>query len=220
MSRARSLPGHGGLGRPWHGWSRARLLVCVTAMSASTALASCGVPTGGGAQPISRQAVPFGLLTPSSSPTNKPAPGDVRTQVYLVKNGHLAAEVRFVRPPGSLQRTLEALLQGPTYTELAYGLESAIPNQTTLQSPPALSPSLVGDVATLNLGGNFGQVSGQQEVLAVAQLVFTATAFPGVSAVNFELDGKPVQVPIGNGQLTPASTPLSPSDFSPQAPQS
>jgi spore germination protein GerM len=52
----------------------------------------------------------------------------------------------------------------------------------------------------------------------VAQLVYTATNIPGVVGVTFELSGQPVQVPAGNGQLVPASTPVGKADYAEQAP--
>jgi spore germination protein GerM len=202
--------------------------VGASALAAAVVLSSCGVPTGGGAQAIPRQGVPFGLLTPSSTtPSARPgAAGTVGAQVYFyfVKTLRLAPEVRLVRPPATpstaatLSTTIQALLmQPPTDAEVSGGVETAIPGQTSLLSAE-VTPSLIGDIAVLNLSSQFSQASGDLQVLAVAQLVYTATNIPGVVGVTFELSGQPVQVPAGNGQLVPASTPVGKADYAEQAP--
>lgn len=187
------------------------LAACLVA--AATLLGSCGVPTGGGAQSISRSAVPFGLLSPSTTtPPGGTVSGSVAVQIYFVNGGHLAGVARLVRPPATLQRAIDALLQGPSDNEISAGITTGISSQTV-----ALSTATSAGLATLNLSSEFGQATGQQQVLAVAQLVFTATAVPGVAAVTIELDGNPIQVPVGNGSLTQPGTPLTRADFAPQA---
>jgi spore germination protein GerM len=76
----------------------------------------------------------------------------------------------------------------------------------------SVSAGVVGfGVGTVDLGGSFGQVGGQEQILAVAQLVFTATSVPGIVKVQFTLGGRPVEVPAGDGTLTQG--PLGRSDF-------
>ena len=48
-------------------------------------------------------------------------------------------------------------------------------------------------------------------MLALGQLVLTATARPGVGQVRFTLEGLPVQVPTADGTVT--SDPLSRDDY-------
>ena len=73
-----------------------------------------------------------------------------------------------------------------------------------------------GGIATVDFATNPVQVVGTDETLAIAQVVFTATASPGVKGVVFEIAGKPIPVPEGNG--TQASGPVSRSTYLPQAP--
>ena len=40
----------------------------------------------------------------------------------------------------------------------------------------------------------------------MAQVVFTASALPGVTGVTFELLGQPVEVPVASGALVPVAT--------------
>ena len=58
----------------------------------------------------------------------------------------------------------------------------------------------------MNLGGTFGQLVGPPEIQAVAQVVFTASALPGVTGVTFELAGQPVEVPVASGAQVPVAT--------------
>ena len=102
----------------------------------------------------------------------------------------------------SLVAVLDALLQGLTNSEAQAGLESAVPAGTTVLSAGA---GLTG-IATINLGGTFGQLVGQAQIQATAQIVFTATALPGVTAVTFELSGHPVGVPVASGALVTVAT--------------
>jgi spore germination protein GerM len=55
------------------------------------------------------------------------------------------------------------------------------------------------------------ELGGDEQLLAVAQLVCTLTARPGVGPVSFTLEGAPVDVPTGDGSLT--SGPVSRDDY-------
>jgi len=59
-----------------------------------------------------------------------------------------------------------------------------------------------GGVAVINLSEAFAEISGSDQLIAIAQLVLTATARPGVGQVAFTLGGTPIEVPRGDGSLT------------------
>jgi spore germination protein GerM len=118
-------------------------------------------------------------------------------QIFLVaSSGRLVSVTREVpAQQESLSRALQVLVKGPTSAETASGLESAVPQQTTV-----LGAAIgVGGIATVNLAGTFAQLVGQAQIQAVAQILFTAAALPGVGSVTFELEGKPVDVPVASG---------------------
>jgi len=179
-----------------------RLLLAFAALA--LVAGACGVPIDHDPTPLARSGVPFGLLTPStSSPPTSTAvsPVEVTVQIFLLSpNGHLVAAARDVPFPAPLTTVLGALVDGPTNAEAASGLQSAIPAQTVV-----LSASVGAGVATVDLGGTFGQLVGQTQIDAVAQIVFTATALPGVGAVAFQLQGQPVAVPTANGADVPVA---------------
>lgn len=185
----------------------------VAAVLCLVVLAGCGVPTQATPQRMARSAVPFSLLAPSApSTTLPPAPVEVPVQVFLVApNGHLAPVTRDVSFPAPLSAVLQALLAGPTNPEATSGLESAIPSGARV-----LSVSEAASVATIDLGSAFGQLVGQTQIEAIAQIVFTATALPGIHAVKFELSGQAIEVPAANGAETPG--PLTRAQYAALAP--
>lgn len=174
----------------------------------------CGISTDAAPRALPRRDVPFDLLAPAATAPTTTVVVAVSTEVpiYLVGPDQLVVARRLVESPPSLFRALESLLAGPTAEESAAGTRTAISNQTRL-----LSVRTQSGVATLDLSGDFATIGGRDQVLAVAQLVYTATAAPGVLGVRFSLDGKPVEVPRGDGTLT--QEPLNPSDYSAVAPR-
>jgi len=179
-----------------------RALVFVAALGVLAA--GCGVPVDTGPTALPRKGVPFDLLapeTPTSTTTAQAPPVAVSVQVFLLApSGHLVAAMRDVPFPAPAITVLAALVDGPTNTEAAAGLQSAIPAQTQV-----ISATVSGGTATVDLGGTFGQLVGQTQIDAVAQIVFTATALPGVAGVTFELSGQPVDVPTATGADVPTA---------------
>lgn len=174
--------------------------------------AGCGVPSDGSPRLLAEADVPFNLLAPSTTvvtSTTVPLPEPVT--VFLVGAERLAAVGRQVSRPASVREALEALLTGPAEAEAAQGLRSAVNVQTRL-----LSVEVQEGIALVDLTGAFATVSGQEQILAVAQLVFTATAVEGVLGVRFALDGQPVEVPRSDGTL--AQRPVGRADYAALAP--
>jgi spore germination protein GerM len=190
-----------------------RLVVAAVACALAVGAAACGVPGDRAPRAISRDDVPFGLLVPSTTPST--APGSLQPSrgvtVFLVSGTHLVAVGREVATPATVFKTLNALLGGPTAPESAAGFRTAINDQTRL-----LGLKVQQGVATIDLSGGFVGVSGQEQIFALAQIVYTATADPTVTSVLFALDDRPVEVPRGDGTLTAAG--LTRQDFGAFAP--
>jgi hypothetical protein len=182
---------------------------------ASVLLAGCGVPNDASPRSLPVDDVPFELLAPDSTGVTSTTLVAVSTEVpvYLVGTDRLVAARRLVASPLTPLRVLEALLAGATDEEGAAGLRSAITSATRLRSVRTQS-----GVVTIDLSGDFATIGGQDQVLAMAQLVFTTTAVPGVVGIKLTLDGRPVEVPRGDGTLT--QDPLKPADFAVYAPAS
>lgn len=181
-------------------------IIVLAACAVVVGLAGCGVPVDQQPTALSRHGVPFDLLAPTQSTTtitSVPSPIAVPVQIFLIgPTGHVVAVSRTVSvSPPDLATVLRALVAGPTNVESAAGLQSAVTSQTTV-----LGANIAGGTATVNLGGTFGQIVGPPEIQAVAQVVFTASALPGVTGVTFELMGQSVEVPVASGALVPVAT--------------
>jgi Sporulation and spore germination len=90
---------------------------------------------------------------------------------------------------------ITSLLAGPNDEELASRLVTNIPQETQL-----LSARPSGDVLVVDVTPEITELSGELLVLAVAQIVFTATEIDGVRAVRLRVDGQDQLWPKGNGE--------------------
>ncbi len=212
-----SGPGRGGRGRRHlrrrggRTWRRAGAAIAA-ALVGGLALAACGVPIGDQPSPIAHGAVPFDLLdpsatsgTPGSPTTTTPFPTQRLTlQIYLVgPASRLVAVDRVVPSPSDLVSILQALIAGPNSTEAAAGLQGQIPSQTKVLS----GTQVLNGIATVDLSAAFGQLAGQAQILAIAQIVFTVTGdLSGVTGVAFEIAGQPASIPQPDGALVNVAT--------------
>ena len=165
-------------------------------------LTACGIPQD--KQPtITPGGVVMPAVAPSAAPPTDdpadPSPSEANLAVFLVRADHLEKVVRSARGD-DLTGTLGVLLAGPTETELGAGLRTAISPQTELRSARR-----EGDTAVVDLSAAFVEVGGQEQILAVAQIVLTATTVPGVTRVRFLLEGQAVEIPRADGTLSSES---------------
>ncbi len=175
------------------------------------AAGACGVPNQDTAKKASSKDVPFGLLDQNSGVESTNQFGDRDAVIFLAKNGRLIRAERKVAPPVSLERVLRKLAQGPTRAEVAAGTRSALPDDESFQSV-----ALSGGTATVDLSRPFTALSGNDQLLALAQIVWSLTARPGIGQVQFTLGGSAIDIPRANGSLTPS--PVSRDDYLPLAP--
>jgi spore germination protein GerM len=175
---------------------RARRSAAAIVAALAVLLAGCGIPTDGSPQAIPRADVPFKLLDPSPPKTTTTVPPAVAVPetVYLVApDQHLVPVTRDVALPASPTAILGALLDGPTEAESAAGLQSFLS-----ASPSQVTVSVSSGVATVDFRTNPFQLVLDQ-TLAVAQVVYTATAQTGVTSVVIEIRGQSVDVPTAAG---------------------
>ena len=90
---------------------------------------------------------------------------------------------------------IKSLLAGPNDEELASRLVTNIPQETQL-----LSTRSSGDVLFVDVSPEITELSGDLLVLAVAQIVFTATEIDGVRAVRLRVNGEDQRWPKGDGE--------------------
>lgn len=163
------------------------------------ATSACGVPVDQRATTADREDVPFGLLDEPATEA-PPTSQDTTADVYLVSSeeGLLAPVPRPVGR-GGLDGVVDALERGATSQEQDAGLRSDVPANAVADV------TLTGGVATVDLTEGFTDLDGASQRTAIAQIVYTLTARPGVGRVSFTLDGGPVEIPRGDGTLTSGS---------------
>jgi hypothetical protein len=180
-------------------------------------LAGCGVQLDEEPRPLATDDVPYGLLEPATS-TSAPSPstvgtapvppGEQRMSVFLVDNdGFLVEVTRPVSDEPDVARAVTTLLAPVSDAERDAGLATAIAPSTGLRGVIGPEAGLV----TIDLTSRIDDGSPDVVRVALAQLVYTVTAVPGVDRVLFQVDGQAREVPTGQGQST--AEPLSRLDY-------
>lgn len=176
------------------------------AIVAGLLLAGCGDDDSDDSDTAGQDGVPTvtpsASATASGSPTVTPEPSEsetpsARTQVsvYFLHGEKVQPVLRSTTGPAVATAAIRALLDGPTAAERSAGLTSSVPDGTEL-----LGLSVADGVATIDLSENYSSGGGSLSMTTrLAQVVFTLTRFPTVDAVNFRLDGEPVEVFGGEG---------------------
>ncbi len=204
-------------------WARRSVLPAVAgALLVATLSSSCGLPANAAPEVIPAKQVPFGLLnasagraapaTPAVSSHGKPTLAPV--PIYLVGPGQrLYPATEYLPAPLTVREVIDQLLASPTSEQAASGLSTDISDHANLRSARVRH-------GVAHLDFTLGISSGGNQVMAVAQIVYTATAVPGVKAVRLLLQGKKVEAPTGKGTLV--SRPVTRADyasFGPRPPQ-
>jgi hypothetical protein len=185
-----------------------RFIAGVAALVTATS-ASCGGQSGPAEIPA--EDLPFSL-----SRTREPSPSPAVEEpfaIFFVREGVLAPVTRDA--PSDLtpvEATMRALLDGPTPDELAGGITSEIPPQTSL-----LEVQVFDLVADVDLSAEFQSPASTDAILLrVAQVVWTLVRLQEVTAVRFVIDGEPVSVVTGEG--TAVERPVTAPDYAAVAP--
>jgi spore germination protein GerM len=163
----------------------------LAALGALLVLAGCGIPDD-----ASPRNVPEPLVPPTPAPpvdTDGEGP-----QVYFLAG---APDERLQSARRDVVRTPEAvlteLLRGLTSDEVRRRWRSAIPADTVLRSTQfAADGTLVVDLSEA-----FFEATGDSQIEAVAQVVFTGAALTGVDQVRLLVEGQARAWPRGDGSL-------------------
>lgn len=130
-----------------------------------------------------------------STTTTTAAPLYPRT-LFFVRDGKLVAVTRFVPAPPTAAEVIADLTAGSQPTDQPTGLRAVV------RPEHVASVVTTGGIARVGLTADFGErlPAGEQQ-LAIAQLVYTLTALPGIGQVAFERDTQPIDVPRSDGSL-------------------
>jgi hypothetical protein len=177
--------------------SRRTLILVVVAVAAALALgvAACGDADEGTSEPTA-QPTSEPTASPSPSPTEEPSDETVTVLVYFLSGEKLATAERTLPATQAVARAaMDALCGGPNDFEEAAGLTSSVPEGTEV-----LGISVKDKVATVDLSGDYASGGGSLSMMTrVAQVVYTLTQFKSIRAVQFHLDGEPVDAIGGEG---------------------
>lgn len=181
-------------------------LVSLLGLVGLVGLAACGVPASSGPQGIDSRDLPDALREPLRTtvapttvapPTTEPPTAVI---VYFIKGTGLQSWPDTVDTP-SLDRVLALLERGPTGVQARGGARSAL-----AVTSPINRVSVSGDTATIDLDPSFGTIPASDQILALGQIVLTATAPKLVGGpirrVRLTVDGRRVNVPRADGTLT------------------
>lgn len=150
-------------------------------------VAGCGIPLQ-----TTPDTIDVEVRSPAASP---PAAGigPGETAIYLVMDDALVP----VRRDGvvDIEGLIGLLLAGPSAAEEQAGMRSAIPPNTALRST-----EVTGNDIVVDLSRAFASFGGQEEILAVAQVVLTLTT-AGLEGVLLELESEATPIPLQNGLL-------------------
>ena len=182
---------------------RRRALRAVVALWAGAvallAPVACGVPQDPAPRVLGAGTLPAELAAPSTTTSSTVAPVPRRSvDLYFVDGEVLGPPVeRNLATPASFVAALEALIGGPTDQEASTGLTSVIPAETVI-----LGIELGNGILQVNLAqGALEQIEGELQRLAIAQLVYTATAIPGADWLWVLIEGEPRALPTDEGDV-------------------
>lgn len=125
--------------------------------------------------------------------TNSGAAASARVDVYLLQGEGLKLVHRQLTRR-TVTSAVTALLQGPTAVESKADIRTQVPSATRLHRASA-----VDGTATIDLNRPYVEGTDKASLLGrLAQLVWTATAVPGVAGVRVWIDGRPASS-LGQG---------------------
>lgn len=201
--------GHRALAPVRRGASRRRLLTVLLPLV--VLVSGCGLGVDATPAIVKKRDVPYHLLAPATTTTTQPGARSEYVTVYLEGPQRLVAVSSALTPPVTVRSVLSALGTGPTSRQASAGLKSPISTAAPLTETGASA-----GIVTVSVAPSFTKLAGQDQAMAVAQLVYTLTALPHVTSIEIRIHGKRAKVPTANGTLS--SGPLDRADYAALAP--
>ena len=166
----------------------------VVLAAACLVLSACGVRSQGGPERLPAEVLPSELRpSAAASPGPSAGPGSTSVPVYLVEDGRLVRQDQPARRR-AVQDALDALLTAGAAQGSRW---SAVPPGTVV-----VRSTLRGGRLSLELSPQFAEVRGPDQLLAVAQVVWTATEFPPVRQVDVLVHGRRIELPVEQGEVS------------------
>jgi spore germination protein GerM len=164
----------------------------VLAVALLSGVAACGIPLDEDPEVVSQP-----TSGSSQAPTTTEPDGvSAEVSVYFLRGDALEAQRYPVAGEADLGQALNFVLARPAEGSDP-DLRTSVPPGTQL-----LGVETDGSTATIDLSADIADVSGVAQKEAFAQIVFTALSFRGIDQVRFEIDGRPIDAPTDDGNLT------------------
>lgn len=176
--------------------NRCSLLVAALGVVVLVPLGACGVPADRSATVTDDDAVPYDLLSPTTTSLLAAGPVGSETTLCLEIDGLLLSLGRDREGSQPLPDELALITAGPTEGESSLGVRTALEGDD-----PVLRADRDGSRVEVELSDDFTELPADQQLLAVAQITCTLTAQPGVLDVVFVLDDRRIEVPVQGGVL-------------------
>jgi spore germination protein GerM len=157
---------------------------------------ACSAPLDSHPKTLRAASIPADLREQTSSTTTTilSTGESEEVTVYLILNDRLAPVKRRVTPPVTVEKVLQKLFAGPTTAEQVNLLRTAISPDTTVLAAP-----VEARIATVNVSKDFAFGQVPEQIIAFAQVVFTAVDVAGVTGVLFQKNGRRQDAPQGDG---------------------
>jgi spore germination protein GerM len=171
------------------------VLFVTAVLTAALLGAGCGVSTDDSAHVIDSKELPSELRADDNASSTVSVPR-TPANLYFVDGDHLVVALAAVAAPATLEQSVAALVAGPSRSLATSGIRTALS-----------ASDLVGDVdsrggiATIELRPGFDLLAADERLLAIAQLVLTATARGDVNEVRLTRKGELLEVPRADGTL-------------------
>lgn len=170
--------------------------VVASACAFACIAAGCGVPTDGSPSSVAGDDLPASLRSDAVSTTTvRSSAANETASIYLIRDGGLA-RVEAVAANSDVDAVLDLLQQAPTKAQARAGFRSVFTDADLIRGA-----ALEGSTALIDLDPSFLDAPHQDQILALGQLVLTATARPGTNAIQFTIEGEKAEVPASDGTL-------------------
>ena len=189
------------------------------ALVALAALPSCAVAGSGSFSPIDSSEIPISLsqatttVPPTTTTTIETSTDTGETinelvDLYFILGTRLLKVQTSVVSPASPEQAMTLLGSGPLNDPSYVGLRTAIPQLLDSQI------DVTRGVANVTVPQSLLRLlAPNDQRLAIAQIVATLTSRPGIGQVTFFVDGSPIPVPRGRGDVVPGGTPVTFDDY-------
>lgn len=178
---------------------------------------ACSVNSASEFVEVDQSEIPFDLSAPETTATTTTVP--IATQTTVAGAAYEIVDLYFIKNNQLLNVQLE--IGGPTnpqnvFAALIAGLPDPAHSKVTTLLPTNLTAiiEVQGGVANINLqSGILDSLTPSQQRLAIAQISLTLTSQPGIGQVTFSVNGKPIGVPRGRGDIAAAGVPVAFDDY-------